>query len=112
MTDSKFLKMARARDDGEFVQRIAAALTLKAQSQAEATDMVPESRAMTDWVLERPMESLPRMVAFVSTNDAVLEHITLIDNAIETSAVPDSDIQAVVNEKWDTVARLQFPQAS
>jgi hypothetical protein len=111
MTGSNFLKMARARDDGEFVQRIAAALTLKAQSQAEL-ELTPESRAMTNWVLERPMESLPRMVAFVSTSDTVLEHITLIDNTIETQGVPDSDIEAVVSEKWDIVARLQFAQTS
>jgi hypothetical protein len=108
MTDSRFLRMARARDDEEFVQRIAAAMTLKALYQADF-ELIPESRAMTDWVLEHPMEALPRMVSFVSTNGSVVNSITIIDNAIDTSAVPDSDIEYVVGEKWDVVAKLQFP---
>ena len=111
MADQKFLKMARARDDYTFVMRIAAAAQVKAQYQAEF-DLSPESRAMTDWVLDHPMEEVPRMVAFVSTNGTVVEKITITDGAIDTSEVPDSDVEYVVGDRWDTVARLQFPQAA
>ena len=108
MAESNFLKMARARDDQDFVWRISAAMTVKAQYQAEF-ELNPASRAMTDWVLDHPMEELPRMVAFVSTNGTVAGKITVTDGAIDTSAVPDSDIEYVVGDRWDTVARLQFP---
>lgn len=111
MTDQKFLKIARAKDDEDFVLRIAAALTIKAQYQSEFV-LEPASRAMTDWVLDHPMEPIPRMVAFVSTNGTVAGKLQLVDNAIITAEVPDSDIEYVVGDKWDTVARLQFPQVA
>jgi len=109
MPDQNLLKYARARDDQKFIWRIAAAMTLKAQYQAEF-ELNEASRALTDWVLDHPMESLPRMVAFVSTNGTVASHVSIEDGAVDTSEVPDSDIEYVVGEKWDTVARLEYPQ--
>lgn len=103
-----FLRMARAKDDQNFVWRIAAAMTVKAQYQAEF-NLSPSSRALTDWVLDHPMEDVPRMVAFVSTNGTVADKITITDGAIDTSAVPDTDIEYVVGDRWDTVARLEYP---
>jgi hypothetical protein len=111
MTDQKFLRIARARDDENFVMRISAAAQMKAQYQAEF-DLSPASRALTDWVLEHPMEEVPRLVAFVSTNGTVVNNIAIVNNTIDTSAVPDSDIEYVVGDRWDVVAKLMFPQVA
>lgn len=104
---SDLLKYARARDDAEFVARIAAAMTVRAQ-EIELYELDPPSRALCAWVLHNPMECVDRMVAHVSTSPGIAANVTVTAGAVNASAVPDGDIQYTVNEKWDAVARYLY----
>lgn len=110
---SQLLKYARARDDQDFVWRIAAAMMVKAQ-EIEKWELTPESRQLVTFVIENPMEAVPAMVNHVSTNPAIAENVDVSNGTVNTSAVPDGDIQFVVGDKWDRVAETvyQAPPAS
>lgn len=111
MTESNLLKYARAKDDQEFGWRIAAAMQIKAQEIA-SWELEPASRALTDWVLENPMVSHERMLAWVSTRPGIAAGITITaGGAVSTGDVTDSDIQFTVNEVWDQVAASIFSTA-
>ncbi|MFC3299648.1 hypothetical protein FJV46_10735 [Arthrobacter agilis] len=100
---SDLLKYARARDDTDFVSRIAAAMTVRAQ-EIELFELSPPSRALCSWVLENPMQVVDRMVAHVSTSPGIAANVTVSEGTVDASTVPDADIQYTVNEKWDAVA--------
>lgn len=108
MTTSLLLKYARARDDRDFVWRISAAAMVCAQGHAADTSGTA-SRSLADYVLERPMSELPLLINHVSTSPDVAASITVENNIIDTSNVPDADIQSVVDAKWDLVAAAMFP---
>lgn len=108
MTTSLLLKYARARDDSDFVWRISAACAVRAQEQ-EFWEVSPESRKLIDYVLANPMAPVPAMVNHLSTSPAIAANVSVENRTVDTSAVPDDDIQYVVNEKWDTVAKSMFP---
>lgn len=110
MSDSLLLKYARAKDDPDFVWRISAAMSVHAQ-EIEFWDLSPASRALTEYVLANPMESVERMVNHLSTSPAIAANITINMDQVITSAVPDGDIQYTVNTKWDIVADSMFPNA-
>jgi len=100
---SNLLKYARARDDQDFGWRIAAAMMVRAQ-EIENDELSPASRAFTDWVLKNPMVPHERVIAFVSTSLVIAANVTIEAGMVSTAAVPDEDIQQVVNEVWDRVA--------
>lgn len=105
---SELLKYARARDDQNFRWRIAAAMTLRAQTLANQADLPMPSKQLVDWVLENPMQAHQAMVTAVSVNAGVAANITVVDSAVRTDAVPDADIIKVVANQWDAVsARIQ-----
>lgn len=110
MADSNLLKYARARDDQDFRWRIAAAMQLKAQEVAQF-ELTPAERALTDWVLANPMVPLERMVAAVAVNPAVAAQVTLADDRVDTSGVPDGDIIFVVSTEWPDVAQQMYAAA-
>lgn len=101
---SDLLKMARSRDDGEFLLRIGAALTVHAQSIEADPGLSTESRALVDWVLANPMATMDRIYAFIATVPTIADKITLEDDRISTSSVTDLDIQSAVGSKWDRIA--------
>lgn len=105
----ELLHMARARDDVNLRWRIAAAMQLKAQAEAEWT-LSPESTAMRDWVLDNPMEEVKSMTAFVVTNPTIAAAVVIADGAVDTSNVTDNDIKFVVGDKWIPAAKMAFPQ--
>lgn len=107
MTTSQLLKYARARDDADFVRRISAALIVRAQEQ-EFWDLAPEVRSFVDYVLEHPMEPVPAMINRVSTNPGIAALISIENNVVDTSAVPDNDIQYVVNDQFGLAAKSMF----
>ena len=100
---SNLLKYARARDDQDFGWRIAAAMMVRAQ-EIENDELSPASRSFTDWVLKNPMVPHERVIAFVSTSPVIAENVTIDAGMVSTAAVPDGDIQTVVNQVWDRVA--------
>lgn len=105
MSDSLLLKYARVRDDQEFKWRIAAAMQLKAQEAAGET-LPDDQRQLVDWVLDNPMVPLERMVAAVAVNKNIAAYVTLTDDVVDTTGIPDSDIVYVVTEvEWARVAR-------
>lgn len=111
--DKELLKFARARDDQDFVWRVTAALTVKAQYMAEVPgDSSAQALAMRDWVLENPMTPVEMMTAFAATMPEVAANVTIIDGAVDTSAVKDTDITYIVGAKWDTVAKHRFGPAA
>lgn len=113
MTASLLLKYARARDDANFVRRISAALIVRAQEQ-EFWDLsnAPEVRSLVSYVLAHPMETVPAMVNRVSTSPAIAANISITNDMVDTSAVPDDDLQFVVNDQFATVAKGMFPVAA
>ena len=106
----ELIKYARAKDDENFVWRIAAAMTLQAQyNSQQAGEYSAASTRLTDWVLSNPMEPLDVMIAFVSTNATVAANVTVgVDGAVDTSAVPDDDIKYVVGASWEAVAARKY----
>lgn len=107
MPDLDLLKYTRARDDRNFIWRIAGAMVVKAQ-EIEEWDLSPESRQLVTNVIDNPMEVVPAMVNHVSTNPTIAANVSVNDGAVDTSAVPDSDILFVVGDKWDRVARSVY----
>ena len=113
MPESQLLKFARVRDDQEFKWRIGAAMTLKAQALENDGNVSAASRLLINWVLDNPLQVPFPMLAQVITNGTVAGNVSIADNVINTSAVPDGDIEYVVGATWDTVANLIFsPQRS
>lgn len=108
---SDLLKFARARDDQEFVWRIAAAMMVRAQ-ETEFWDLPVNERSLVNWTLNNPMTAPPFMVNHVSTNASIAANVVAENGAISTSAVPDGDIQFVVNDKWARVANSMFTEAA
>lgn len=103
---SDLLKYARARDDQSFVWRIAAAMMVRAQ-ETEFWDLTTNSRSLVNWTLNNPMVAPPEMVNHLSTNPSIAANV-VITSGVDTSGVPDADIQFVVNEKWARVADSMF----
>lgn len=108
MTASLLLKYARARDDVDFVRRINAAMIVRAQEQ-EFWDLAPEIRSLVDYILDHPMETVEPMINRLSTNPGIAALISIENNIVDTSGVPDNDIQYVVNEQFGLVAKSMFP---
>lgn len=103
---SDLLKYARARDDQNFVWRISAAMMVRAQ-EMEFWDLATNSRSLVNWVLNNPMVCPAEMLNHVSTNPAIAANVN-VESGVDTSGVPDADLQFVVNEKWDRVADSMF----
>lgn len=101
---SELLKMARVRDDHEFLLRVAAALAVHAQTLESRANLSAESRALVDWVLANPMSSPEQFYSFVATVPAVAAKINLVDGRIDSSNVTDADIQNIIAQKWDRIA--------
>lgn len=113
MANMDLLKYARARDDRDFVWRVAAAMTVEAQYKlGEQPDMTLEARKFMDWVLDNPMVEDQLMIAFTSTDEVVASHITIMDGAVKTANVPDEAIKSVVGRRWDLVAARRFGTAT
>lgn len=109
MADIDLLKYARARDDQDFVWRVAAALTVQAQYLADNPgNPSVESLAMRDWVLENPMAPIDMMQAFAATMPEIAAKVTVNEGAVDTSEVLDTDIRYIVGAKWNTVATHRF----
>lgn len=104
---SDLLKFARARDDQNLIWRISAAMMVRAQ-ETEFWDLDTNSRQLVNWVLDNPMVSLPDMVNHVTTNTSIAANVNVDGGIIDTSGVPDADIQFVVNDKWQRVADGAF----
>lgn len=104
---SNLLKFARARDDADFPWRIAAAMMVYAQ-QIEQWEISAASKMLVQWVFDNPMVAPSQMVNHVSTNVAIAANVNIDMGRVDTSAVPDDDIQYVVQEKWDRVAETLF----
>ncbi|ALE05503.1 hypothetical protein AL755_08460 [Arthrobacter sp. ERGS1:01] len=109
MADSELLKYARARDDQEFVWRVSAAMTVEAQYKLGAQpDMSLEAHKLMDWTLDNPLTPDALMISFASTDQNVAKDITVTEGAVNTSAVTDAAIRAVVGARWDIVAKRRF----
>lgn len=108
---SDLLKYARARDDQDFIWRIAAAMMVRAQ-ETEFWDLPVNERSLVNWTLNNPMTAPPFMINHVSTNSSIATNITVENGTVTTSGVPDGDIQFVVNEKWARVANSMFTEAA
>lgn len=109
MADTQLLKFARARDHQDFIWRVTAALTVKAQYMADVPDGASvEGLIMRDWVLGNPMAPIEMMTAFASTMPEIAAKVTIGGGGIDTAAVLDSDIIYIVGAKWDTVAKHRF----
>lgn len=110
--DMGLLKYARARDDQDFVWRVAAAMTVEAQYRLGANpDMTLEARKLMDWVLDNPMTGDPIMLAFASTDQEVAAGVNIENGAIITANVRDTAIQNVVGARWNVVAARRFGAA-
>ncbi|URQ05009.1 hypothetical protein SEA_ITER_21 [Arthrobacter phage Iter] len=60
MADTDLIKYARARDDQDFIWRVAAAVLLEARYKFDANpDMSAESRQLVDWALDNPLSAPP-----------------------------------------------------
>ena len=108
---SDLLKYARARDDQEFVWRIAAAMMVRAQ-ETEFWDLPVNERSLVNWTLNNPMTAPPSMVNHISTNPAIAANIVTENGGVVTSGVPDGDIQFAVNEKWGRVSNSMFSESA
>lgn len=107
--DTQLLKFARARDHQDFIWRVTAALTVKAQYMAEVPgDSSVEGLALRDWVLDNPMTPLDMMTAFAATMPEIAAKVTISGGTVDTAHVRDSDISYIVGAKWDTVAKHRF----
>jgi hypothetical protein len=104
---SNLLKYARAKDDQNFIWRIAAAMMVHAQ-EIEHWELSEQQRALVTWVMLNPMVAHQIMVNHVSTNTAIAANVIVENGAINTDSVPDDDIQYVVNQAWDAVAVSAF----
>jgi hypothetical protein len=104
---SNLLKYARARDDQNFIWRIAAAMMVHAQ-EIEHWELSNQQRALVTWVLANPMVAHQTMVNHVSTNTAIAANVVVENGAVTTDGVPDDDIQYVVNTAWEAVALSAF----
>jgi len=104
---SNLLKYARARDDQNFIWRIAAAMMVHAQ-EVEHWELPDQQRELVAWVLANPMVAHQTMVNHVSTNTAIAANVVVENGAVNTDNVPDDDIQYVVNGAWDAVALSAF----
>ncbi|UIW13437.1 hypothetical protein SEA_AMYEV_21 [Arthrobacter phage Amyev] len=113
MADTELIKYARARDDQDFVWRVAAAVLLEARYKFDANPtMSLEARKLMDWALDSPLTAPPLMVAFVASDPNVAAGVTVENGAIDTSGASDAAIKAAVGYAWDTVARHMFlPEA-
>lgn len=113
MADTDLLKYARARDDQDFVWRVAAAVLLEARYKYEANPaMSLEAHKLMDWALDHPLEAPELMVSFVATAPDVAAGISLDNGAVNTSEASDAAIKAAVGASWETVARQMFlPEA-
>ncbi|QGZ17319.1 hypothetical protein SEA_POWERPUFF_21 [Arthrobacter phage Powerpuff] len=113
MADTELIKYARARDDQDFVWRVAAAVLLEARYKFEANpDMSAESRKLMDWALDSPLNAPPLMVAFVAADPAVAAGVVVDNGAVITSGASDAAIKTAVGASWETVARQMFlPEA-
>ncbi|WVX87872.1 hypothetical protein SEA_BERRIE_21 [Arthrobacter phage Berrie] len=109
MADTELIKYARARDDQDFVWRVAAAMLLDARYKFDANPvMSAEAHKLMDWTLENPLSAPPLMVAFVATDPAVAAGVTIENGAIDTSGASDAAIRAAVGFSWESVARRMF----
>lgn len=106
---SDLLKYARARDDQEFVWRIAAAMMVRAQ-ETEFWEVTVNERSLINWVLNNPMAVPQTMVSHVATNATIAAGVVIENSAVDTSGIPDGDIQYVVNDKWARVANSLFSE--
>lgn len=107
---SNLLKFARARDDRNFIWRIAAAMMVRAQ-ETEFWDLDTNSRSLVNWTLNNPMVAPAEMVNHLSTNTTIAANVD-VTATVDTSAVPDGDIQFVVNERWSAVANSMFANST
>lgn len=109
MADTQLLKFARARDHQDFIWRVTAALTVKAQYMAEVPgDSTVEALAMRDWVLDNPMTPLEMMTAFAATMPEIAAKVTIDGGTVDTSHTLDTDITYIVGAKWEAVAQHRF----
>lgn len=108
---SDLLKYAKARDDQEFVWRIAAAMMVRAQ-ETEFWDLSVNERSLVNWTLNNPMVAPPFMINHLSTNPSIAASVVVENGMVSTSGIPDADIQFVVNEKWARVADSMFTEAA
>ncbi|POH58928.1 hypothetical protein [Arthrobacter glacialis] len=109
MTDTQLLKFARARDHQDFIWRVTAALTVKAQYMADVPEGASvEGLSMRDWVLDNPMVPIEMMTAFAATMPEIAEKVTIDGGTVDTAQVLDTDISYIVGSKWDSVARHRF----
>lgn len=107
--DTQLLKFALARDHQDFIWRVAAALTVKAQYMADVPGGASvEGLAMRDWVLDNPMVPLEMMTAFAATMPEIAAKVTIDGGTLDTSLVLDQHINYIVGVKWDTVAKHRF----
>ncbi|UIW13505.1 hypothetical protein PQD80_gp21 [Arthrobacter phage Lizalica] len=113
MADTELIKYARARDDQDFVWRVAAAVLLEARYKFEANPVMSlESRKLMEWALDSPLTAPPLMVAFVAADAAVASGVVVDNGAVITSGASDAAIKAAVGASWETVARQMFlPEA-
>lgn len=113
MADTQLLKFARARDHQDFIWRVTAALTVKAQYMAEVPgNSSVEALTMRDWVLNNPMTPIEMMTAFAATMPEIAELVTITNGAVDTSMAKDTHISYIVGAKWETVARHRFGNAA
>lgn len=111
--DTQLLKYARARDHQDFIWRVTAALTVKAQYMADVPDGASvEGLAMRDWVLDNPMMPIEMMTAFAATMPEIADRVTIDGGTVDTSHALDQHINYIVGAKWDTVARHRFGTAA
>lgn len=113
MADTDLLKYARTRDDYQLQERVSAALMLEALYRVEAKpDQSVEAVAMTNWILDNPLQPIDLMVAFAATMPEVAAKVTLLEGGgADTSEVLDSDIKYIVGAKWNAVATKRFAAA-
>lgn len=67
-----------------------------------------DERRFCEWVLMNPGITEPSLLAFVASDPAVVNSITLEGDVADTSKVKDSDINRVVAARWTIVAK-KFP---
>ncbi len=75
--------------------------------ETEFWDLSPNAKSLVNWTLNNPMVAPPAMINHVATSPAIAENVS-VTPVIDTSNVPDADIQFVVNEKWERVADSMF----
>lgn len=94
---------ARALDDARFRWRVNAAALIAAAEKLDDADGVDQWYA--EHVIDHPMEDQPTLVALVAANPAISSMVTVDSfNTVNTEAVPDTDIQYVVNTVWNQAA--------